>query len=196
MTTTVSPPIQEAPVHTGAGRVMQTPEIEPLTVAPEDQARNVVDLIHRAVERYPTARRCAGSCRSRGAPRAPTEADWTSRTYREMWDWVTDAFAGSQGPRHLATATASASSAAPGPNGRSATSRRWRCGAVTCPIYPQSEAGQAAFVINNVGAKAIFVENAQQAAKIASIRADCPTHRACHQLRGERQAAARDAHHR
>ena len=46
MTTTVSPPIQEAPGDAGAGRVMQTPEIEPLTIAPEDQARNVVE-IHR-----------------------------------------------------------------------------------------------------------------------------------------------------
>jgi long-chain acyl-CoA synthetase len=48
-------------------------------------------------------------------------------------------------------------------------------GAVTCPIYPQSEPGQAAFVINNVRATAIFVENAQQAAKIASVRDQCPT---------------------
>ena len=48
-------------------------------------------------------------------------------------------------------------------------------GAVTCPVYPQSEAGQAAFVINNVSARAIFVENAQQAAKVASVRDQCPT---------------------
>ena len=27
------------------GRLMQTPEIEPLTIRPEEQARNVVDLI-------------------------------------------------------------------------------------------------------------------------------------------------------
>ena len=46
---------------------------------------------------------------------------------------------------------------------------------MTCPIYPQSEPGQAAFVINNVRARAVFVENAQQAAKIASIRSECPT---------------------
>ena len=48
-------------------------------------------------------------------------------------------------------------------------------GAVTCPIYPQSEPGQAAFVINNVGARLAFVENAQQANKIDSIRDQCPT---------------------
>ena len=48
-------------------------------------------------------------------------------------------------------------------------------GAVVCPIYPSSEANQAAFIINNVGAKLVFVENAQQAAKIESIRAECPT---------------------
>ncbi|MGH2357310.1 MAG: AMP-dependent synthetase/ligase, partial [Candidatus Limnocylindria bacterium] len=48
-------------------------------------------------------------------------------------------------------------------------------GAVSCPIYPQSEPGQAAYVINNVRAKVIFVENAQQAAKIAQVRDQCPT---------------------
>jgi long-chain acyl-CoA synthetase len=48
-------------------------------------------------------------------------------------------------------------------------------GAVTCPIYPSSEPGQAAYVINNVGARAIFVENLQQYAKIEKVRAECPT---------------------
>src|SRR6266702_4459194 len=48
-------------------------------------------------------------------------------------------------------------------------------GAVTCPIYPSMEANQAAFIINNVGASLIVVENAQQAAKVESIRAQCPT---------------------
>ena len=51
---TASPSLQETTPDADAGRVMQTPEIEPLTVAAEDRARNVVDLIHRAVERYPT----------------------------------------------------------------------------------------------------------------------------------------------
>ena len=48
-------------------------------------------------------------------------------------------------------------------------------GATTAPIYPQSEPNQAAFILNNVGATVVFVENAQQAAKIAGIRAEVPT---------------------
>ena len=48
-------------------------------------------------------------------------------------------------------------------------------GAVTCPIYPSVEPSQAAYVINNVQARAVIVENAQQAAKIVAIRERCPT---------------------
>ncbi len=48
-------------------------------------------------------------------------------------------------------------------------------GAVSCPIYPSVEPGQAAYVINNVKARAVFVENAQQAAKIVAVRDQCPT---------------------
>ena len=50
----------------------------------------------------------------------------------------------------------------------------WALGAVSCPIYPQTEAGQAEFILNNTSAVAVFVENAQQAAKVESIRANCP----------------------
>ncbi|MGH2445623.1 MAG: AMP-dependent synthetase/ligase [Candidatus Limnocylindria bacterium] len=159
---------------TTSQRVMQTPEIEPLVVAPEDRAANVVDLIHRSVQRnaereairwkLPKSQRAEGS----------TETVWTSRTYRELWDWVTGV---SLGLRDLGIGEGDAVSiiARTRPEWAVADLASLALGAVTCPIYPQSEAGQAAFVINNVRAKAIFVENAQQAAKIESIRADCPT---------------------
>ena len=42
MTTTLSPPIQEAPVDAGAGRVMRTPEIEPLVEPMQVSVRVVV----------------------------------------------------------------------------------------------------------------------------------------------------------
>ena len=162
----------EAPASTR--RVMQTPEIEPLVVAPADRARNMVDLIHRSVERnagreamrwkLPKAQRAEGS----------TEDAWTSRTYREMWDWVTGL---SLGLRDLGIRDGDSVCilARTRPEWTVADLASLALGAVTCPIYPQSEAGQAAFVINNVKAKAIFVENVQQAAKIASIRSECPT---------------------
>ncbi len=164
----------EAPAGTGAGRLMQTPEIEPLVVAPADRARNVVDLIHRSVER--NAAREALRWKLPKAQRAEGSADdaWTSRTYREMWDWVTGL---SLGLKDLGIRDGDSVCiiARTRPEWTIADLASLALGAVTCPVYPQSEAGQAAFVINNVKAKAIFVENVQQAAKIASIRAECPT---------------------
>ena len=159
---------------TSSGRVMRTPEIEPLTVAAADRMPNVVALVERAVERYPA--REAMRWKLTKAQRAEDggEGRWTSRTYREMWDWVTSVSLGlsdlgvGDGDRVCIIARTR-------PEWTIADLASLALGAVTCPVYPQSEPGQAAFVINNTGAKAIFVENAQQAAKIASIRAECPT---------------------
>jgi len=175
MATTIDRDTESATAPTpAAGRVMQTPEIEPLVVAPADRARNMVDLIHRSVERnagreamrwkLPKAQRAEGS----------TEDAWASRTYREMWDWVTGL---SLGLKDLGIRAGDSVCilARTRPEWTVADLASLALGAVTCPIYPQSEAGQAAFVINNVKAKAIFVENVQQAAKIASIRSECPT---------------------
>jgi len=175
MATTIDRDTESATAQApAAGRVMQTPEIEPLVVAPADRARNMVDLIHRSVERnagreamrwkLPKAQRAEGS----------TEDAWASRTYREMWDWVTGL---SLGLKDLGIRDGDSVCilARTRPEWTVADLASLALGAVTCPIYPQSEAGQAAFVINNVKAKAIFVENVQQAAKIASIRSECPT---------------------
>jgi len=177
MTTTTSAPSAEpeAPAEpVPSTRVMQTPEIEPLTVAPEDRANNVVDLIHRSVER--NAGREALRWKLPKAQRAEgvDESAWTSRTYRQMWDWVTGL---SLGLRDLGIGDGDAVAiiARTRPEWTVSDLASLALGAVTCPIYPQSEPGQAAFVINNVKAKAIFVENAQQAAKIESIRSECPT---------------------
>lgn len=155
-------------------RLMQTPEIEPLVVAPENTARNIVDLIHRSAER--NAGREALRWKLPKAQRDATSEDgaWTSRTYRQLWDWVT---AVSLGLKDLGIGDEDTVCII------ARTRAEWTVsdlaalalGAVTCPVYPQSEPGQAAFVINNVKAKAIFVENVQQAAKIDSIRAECPT---------------------
>ena len=178
MTTTSAPPRIETPEPSEASPspVMRTPEIEPLKVAPEDRASSVVDLIHRSVERnadreamrwkLPKARRTEGA--------EPAEAAWTSRTYREMWDWVT---AVSLGLKDIGIddGDSVAILARTRPEWTIVDLACLALGAVTCPIYPQSEPEQAAFVINNVAARLVFVENAQQAAKIESVRAQCPT---------------------
>ncbi len=172
---TDSPGTAPAPaVEQARPRLMQTPEIEPLVVAPENQALNVVDLIRRAVERYP--QREAMRWKVPKAQRAEGDADgaWTSRTYREMWDWVTQLSLGLKdlGIRDGDTICIIARTR---PEWSISDIASMALGVVTCPIYPQSEPGQAAFVINNVAAKLIFVENAQQAAKVDGIRGECPT---------------------
>ena len=148
---------------------------EPLHVPPEREADNLLDLIHRAVERFPDreAIRWKAS-KSQRAEGAGDEAGWVSRTYRETWDWITEL---SLGLRDLGLDPGDAACML----GR--TRPEWvigdlaalATGAMTAPIYPQSEPGQAAFILNNVGAKLVIVENAQQAAKVESIRSQVPT---------------------
>ncbi|MGI8998569.1 MAG: AMP-dependent synthetase/ligase [Candidatus Limnocylindria bacterium] len=157
-----------------AGRLMRTPEIEPLTVDPAGRMPNVVALIARAVER--NADREAMRWKLTKSQRAEEGGDgkWTSRTYREMWDWVTNL---SLGLKDLGVGDGDSVCivARTRPEWTIADLASLALGAVTCPIYPQSEPAQVAFVINNVQASVAFVENAQQAAKIASVRSECPT---------------------
>ena len=148
---------------------------EPLQVPPNREADNLIDLVHRAVERFPD--REAIRWKASKAQRADGEGDeagWVSRTYRETWDWITEL---SLGLRDLGLGPGDAACIV----GR--TRPEWvigdlaalATGAMTAPIYPQSEPGQAAFILNNVGAKLVIVENAQQAAKIEGIRSQVPT---------------------
>jgi long-chain acyl-CoA synthetase len=171
-----STPVEEHERPT-AGRLMRTPEIEPLVVPAEGRVESIPGLIARAAERN------AGREAMRWKlpkPKRGTEGDdaaepgWASRTYREMWDWVTGVSLG-LADLGIADGDMVCIIARTRPEWTIADLASLALGAVTCPIYPQSEPGQAAFVINNVGAKAIFVENAQQANKIAGIRGDCPT---------------------
>jgi long-chain acyl-CoA synthetase len=145
---------------------------EPLVVPPERDAKNLLDLVHRAVERFPDKEAIRWK-----QPKARGEAadgGWESRTYREMWDWITQL---SLGLRDLGLGEGDAAAI------MSRTRPEWAIGdlaalatgAITAPIYPQSEPNQAAFILNNVKAKVVFVENAQQAAKIESIRGEVPT---------------------
>lgn len=180
MTTTTDPataetsPAATPPLAQAAPRLMQTPEIEPLVTAPEDRARNLVDLIHRSVERNGSREAMRWKLPKSQRGDAAEGGAWTSRTYREMWDWVSTL---SLGLRDLGITDGDSVCilARTRPEWTISDLASLAVGAVTCPIYPQSEPGQAAFVVNNVRARAVFVENAQQAAKIASIRAECPT---------------------
>jgi long-chain acyl-CoA synthetase len=156
-------------------RLMRTPEVEPLVVAPEERAANLVDLVHRAVERDPDKEAMRWKPpKVRGAEEDRGERTWASRSYREMWAWVTDLSLG-LGDLGIADGDTVCILARTRPEWAMVDLAALALGAVTCPIYPQSEPGQVAFIINNVAAGAVVVENAQQAAKVQSVRADCPS---------------------
>ena len=162
------------------GAVRLETEIEPLAIPDEYRAASLVELVHRTVQRYPdkealrwklprTKRQMGGA-----EPESDEETVWRSITYREMWDWIAQV---ALGLKHLGIGDGDAVSimSRTRPAWLTADIGAMSLGAITCPIYPSSEPGQAAYVINNVGAKAIFVENLQQYAKIEKVRAECPT---------------------
>jgi long-chain acyl-CoA synthetase len=155
-------------------------DFEPLTIPDEYRASSLVDLVNRTVKRYPAKEALRGKLpRTRrqldGAePEEPAAAIWRSITYREMWDWVTQV---ALGLKHLGIGDGDAVCimSRTRPAWLAADLGAMSLGAITCPIYPSSEPGQVAYVINNVKAKAIFVENPQLLAKIEKVRAECPT---------------------
>jgi len=152
-----------------------TPEIERLVVPPEERAANLVDLVHRAVRRDPGKEAMRWKPpKSRGTDETPGERTWASRSYGEMWDWITDLSLG-LADLGIKDGDAVCLLARTRPEWAMADLAALALGGITCPIYPQSEAGQVAFILNNVTAVAVVVENAQQAAKVESVRAGCPS---------------------
>jgi long-chain acyl-CoA synthetase len=177
VTSSAAPKIAESSAS-ARQREPQVAPFEPLAVEGE-HAANLVDLIHRsAVEnadrialrwKPPRSRRKTAT-----EPEVEEQERWHSTTYRETWDWIRDVSLGLQalgvgrGDRICILCRTR-------PAWLIADLAGMALGAVTCPIYPSVEANQAAFIINNVGASLIVVENAQQAAKVESIREECPT---------------------
>jgi long-chain acyl-CoA synthetase len=47
-------------------------------------------------------------------------------------------------------------------------------GAVVAPIYHTNSPGECRYVLEHAGSRVVFCENAEQAAKVAEVRADCP----------------------
>jgi long-chain acyl-CoA synthetase len=176
MSTPIAPAESAAP---GAGRRMIT-DVEPLTIPQDLRAESLVDLVNRTVQRYPDKEalrwKLPRSARQMGGTDEEAEeaVQWRSTTYQETWRWVTEV---AMGLKHLGIRDGDsvAIMSRTRPAWLTADIGAMSLGAVTCPIYPSSEAGQAAFVINNVKAKLIFVENLQQYNKIEKVRADCPT---------------------
>jgi long-chain acyl-CoA synthetase len=156
----------------------QEAPFEALSLPAQDRVANLLELVHRTVERQPdhvALRWKLPKSRRMNGGQAETEAAaWTSTTYRQAWDWIRDAALGMQQLGIVAGDRICILSRTR-PHWLVGDLASMSLGAVSCPIYPSSEASQAAFIINNVGARLIFVENAQQAAKVASVRNECPT---------------------
>jgi long-chain acyl-CoA synthetase len=178
MSTSTAPAETVAP-SAGAGRRMIT-DVEPLTIPQELRADSLVDLVHRTVQRFPDKEalrwKLPRTRRQMGGPEDEAEeaVHWRSTTYTETWKWITEV---AMGLKHLGIkdGDAVAIMSRTRPAWLTADIGALSLGAVTCPIYPSSEPGQAAFVINNTKSKLIFVENLQQYNKIEKVRADCPT---------------------
>jgi long-chain acyl-CoA synthetase len=156
----------------------QVAPFEPLEVDASDRVENLLELIHRSVVRHADREalrwKLPKSRRMNGGEAEQEATGWTSTTYAETWNWIRDVALGMQelgikaGDRVCIMSRTR-------PLWLVADLASMSLGAVSCPIYPSSEPNQAAFIINNVGARLIFVENAQQAAKVASVRDECPT---------------------
>jgi long-chain acyl-CoA synthetase len=170
MTTTAPAPSAAATdgISTSPGSRRMRNEVEPLLMPESEKSRNVVELIHRSVERIPDKEALRWKLpKDQGA-------GWTSRSYAEFWDWVTRASLGLNA-LGIKDGDSICIMSRTRPEWLVADIAAWALGAVSCPIYPQTEAGQAAFILNNTSAVALFVENAQLAAKIESIRDQVPT---------------------
>ena len=174
MTATSAEPVAAAPA---APRPTET-VIEPLTLPDDVRAESLVALVHKSVERYPDKEalrwKLPKSRRQTGGPPEEEAAEWTSTTYRQTWDWITQV---AMGLKHLGIRDGDriCIMSRTRPAWLAADIGSLSLGAITCPIYPSVEPSQAAYVINNVGARLVFVENLQQAAKIEQVRGDCPT---------------------
>lgn len=174
MTTTLAP---QAPAEVVPPRRLET-EIEPLNVPAELHADSLVALVHNSVLRNPDKEalrwKLPKTKRMAGGPAEEEAVAWTSTSYRQTWDWITQV---AMGLKHLGIRDGDrvCIMSRTRPAWLTADLGSLSLGAVTCPIYPSVEPNQAAYVINNVGARLIFVENLQQAAKIDQVRAECPT---------------------
>jgi long-chain acyl-CoA synthetase len=174
MSTTAAP---DEVVTPAPPRVMET-EIQSLNIPAEFRADSLIALVHGTVQRYPDKEalrwKLPRTRRQTGGPPEEQPVAWTSTSYKETWDWIAQV---AMGLKHLGIRDGDrvCIMSRTRPAWLAADLGALSLGAVTCPIYPSVEPDQAAFVINNVGARLIFVENLQQAAKVEQVRATCPT---------------------
>ena len=144
---------------------------EPIRLPPEDRARNLIDLVHRTVERLPD--RPAVRWRSRRRAGDDGARPWQRATYRELWAWI-------------ARVAMALEAWGIEPGDRVAIFSRSRpewlvcdlaaisLGAVTCPIYHAEREQRTTFILANTGARFAIVETSQQAKRVTAARDGLP----------------------
>ena len=144
---------------------------EPIRLPPESRARNLVDLVHRTVERMPD--KGALRWRPRRRTRSGDAREWRRATYAELWAWIERV---AMALEHWGVR----------PGDRVAVFSRSRpewlvcdlaaisLGAVTCPIYHAEREQRATFILGNTGARFAIVETAKQAERVGAARATLP----------------------
>jgi long-chain acyl-CoA synthetase len=147
---------------------------EPIHLATAERAANLVDLVHRAVERHPDRVALRWKTRDAGEGRPTTDTDdagWTRLTYRQLWDWVEGVSLGLRDLGMLAGDRVVILSRSR-PEWVVADLASLTLGAVTCPIFSAERPYKVEFMVRNVAGRFIFVESAHQAAKLVG---DDPT---------------------
>ncbi|HEX6128277.1 MAG TPA: long-chain fatty acid--CoA ligase [Candidatus Limnocylindria bacterium] len=141
---------------------------EPIRLAEDERARNLLDLARRSVTGYDAKVAYTWKPSRRAARAEGREPGWQSVTFGELWSWVERVAAG------LAAWGV-------GPGDRVAIMSRSRpewlvcdlaamsLGAVTCPIYHAERDLVIGFILGNTQARFAIVESANLARRLAGL---------------------------
>lgn len=150
---------------------------EPLRLAPEDRAANLLDLVHRSVSRHggrvALTWKSRSRRRARNGGRAPGETAWQSVTFDELWSWVErvahafDAWGVRPGDRVVIISRSR-------PEWLVADLAALSLGAVTCPIYHAERDQRIGFILGNTGARFAIVETEQLARRLRAAAVGHP----------------------
>ena len=149
---------------------------------------------HRRRARGGPRRRCEDGGRDDAHRRRPRRAcaqrAGRHDVLRELGRAVREIAARARGARASSPATASRSSPARAPSGRSPTSARCARARPSCPIYHTNSPEECAYVLGHAGARAVFCEDAAQAAKVEQVRDALPALEHVVVLDGDRRRRA------
>jgi long-chain acyl-CoA synthetase len=135
-----------------------------LRLRPEERARSLVEIVWRTIERDP----------GREALRWKADGSWHGRSYGELGEWVTRI---SLGLAELGVRRGDRVAIISGsrPEWLASDLAILALGAVSCPAHPSEGTEQLEHILNNVAPRLALVEGRQEAAKVESVRAACPS---------------------